>query len=40
VLDPPIPDDVGEALVDYLQRRPRDTRDRAVFVRDRPPLRV
>lgn len=40
VLTLPLPADVGEALVTYLRdARPRRALDRAVFVRDRPPLR-
>lgn len=34
----PLPPDVGQALADYLQRgRPRDVRDRHVFISLRPP---
>lgn len=40
VLTLPLPVDVGEALVTYLRdARPLKALDRAVFVRDRPPLR-
>ena len=40
VLTLPLPADVGEALVTYLRDgRPRRAADRAVFVRDRAPLR-
>jgi site-specific recombinase XerD len=39
VLTLPIPTDVGQALVDYLQdARPAGVADRAVFIRLRPPL--
>ncbi|MGO1543269.1 MAG: tyrosine-type recombinase/integrase [Gulosibacter sp.] len=33
----PIPDDVGQALVNWLRVRPLNSTDRAVFVRLRPP---
>jgi site-specific recombinase XerD len=40
VLTLPLPTDVGEALVTYLRgSRPDQALDRAVFVRQRPPLR-
>jgi site-specific recombinase XerD len=34
----PLPDDVGQALVDYLRGRPEDAGDRSVFLRSRPPI--
>lgn len=39
VLTLPIPSDVGQVIVDYLRDgRPPRARDRAVFIRSRPPL--
>jgi site-specific recombinase XerC len=35
----PLPVDVGEALIAWLQMRPTDAVDRALFVRLRPPIR-
>lgn len=35
----PLPDDVGRAVVGYLQRRPRSAQDRMVFVRVKAPHR-